>query len=249
MNMHPLGVRQERCLQFIRVCGLALAISAVAFAQAPVEPPARPVPPPGVERVPTPVLYRAFFGHVEFLEKSADQLESQGQDGSELRNYYKDSLDLSDRDVALLKQHAARAQAERRRITQRINDVVEEGRARFAPEPPQELFDLFEEKDAAALSEIAILAAALGNEEYQKVDQYIRRDFAKNVTYVAASPVPPLTPPDPTKVPMVGGGSDEAACRPGPDQSAVASIGGRCPSGRFDRDPYWDYVDERSQRP
>jgi hypothetical protein len=160
------------------------------------------------------VLYRAFFGHVEFLEKAADKLESQGQDGSELRDFYKNTLGLSNRDVTSLKQHSATAQQERRRIAKRVQEVVQEGRAKFPggrilangplPEPPAELFQLFEELDEVAVREIDLLAATVGSIEFQKIDRYLRQDFAKNVTYVATPPAPPNIPPNLETIPAVG---------------------------------------------
>jgi len=80
MKCYQLDARLERSLQLVLACALAIATCVTAAAQDPVPPPVPPSRPEIAPRsVPVPVLYRAFFGHVEFLDREAGKLEERGE--------------------------------------------------------------------------------------------------------------------------------------------------------------------------
>ncbi len=193
MQVHTLGVRLERLSRAVCVVGLALAACMVSLAQAPVEPPVPPSAPPARPRsVRTEVLYRAFFGHIQHLERRADEREAKGKDGRELREYYGKRLALSIRQTASLKQQAARTLLDLDRIDRQIQTIIQAVRARYPggiiapgqafPQPPPELALLDQEKDAVTMQGVAQLRGAVGSAAFEKVESFLQNKFSRNFT-------------------------------------------------------------------
>jgi hypothetical protein len=193
--------------KMVVICALAIAACATAIAQEPVLP---PVPPSRPDRPPsevsTPTLYRAFFGHIEHLDREADKRDAQGENSREVREYYQDSFGLSAQQGALLKQHSARTLAAVGAIDQKIQATVQAIRARYPgglrqpgqarPQAPPELALLDEEKDAVTMQGVAELRAAVGEVDFETIDRFLKEDFARNFTVIKdlPSPLPPTTP-------------------------------------------------------
>jgi len=159
--------------------------------------------------VPTPVLYRFFFRHLANLDVQANSLDSQGQSGGDLRDYYQTVLSLTDQETASLKQNGTNCMGAVKQLDQQAQAIIQQLRAPFpggyvppggAPPPPNpQLTQLTQTRDNVTNSQIQALQAALGATTFQKVDNYVKTQFASQVSTV------PTVPNPPTGGPLVGG--------------------------------------------
>ena len=159
--------------------------------------------------VPTPVLYRFFFRHLANLDVQANNVDAQGQDGSDLRNYYQTILSLTGQETASLKQGGSRCMTAVKQVDQQAQTIIQQLRAPFpggyippgsAPPPPNpQLTQLTQTRDSVTNSQIQALQTALGPATFEKVDNYVKTQFASQVSTV------PIAPNPPTGGPLVGG--------------------------------------------
>jgi hypothetical protein len=167
-----------------------------------------------------PQRYQHFLLLQNHLETAAEARENKGQDGDWLRNYYKNSLGLSDADFealresgrrleSALKDNDAQANALRRPASasssapnpQSAGNAtplgVEEFNAKLKtlPPPSPEMVQLQQEREAAIEGEIATLKASLSPEGAAKVVDFVENHFVRSPATVtpfhsAASPQP-----------------------------------------------------------
>lgn len=176
-----------------------LLLPAAAFCQATAQaiPPATPsAHSAAAQPVPQHVIYGQLFRHVLFLEKQADLADQRGLNGNDLRNFYQEHGRLSTAEAAALKQIARNAIDQTNAIDERIQAVILTAHAQYPggrlppntlpPPPPQELYDLQNQKDNVMLTHTASLRAAMGEERFQAFDAYIQRDFAPHITIMTA---------------------------------------------------------------
>jgi hypothetical protein len=146
-------------------------------------------------------LYRAFFSHIQVLERAASELDAQGKNGQEIRSYYQTTIGLSASDAAILKQNAAQLVAAVIQKDQQAKQIIDAVRAKTPngrltakdqiPKPPPELGQLNQERDDVTNAQIQALHSALGDASFGRVDNYVRAKFAKNVTPLRTpSPIP-----------------------------------------------------------
>ncbi len=88
----------QKCLTLLTLC--TVTITEVAAQTSVVNKGATQL-----DAVPVQVRYLAFFGNVSRLEQSAVEAERRGKSGSDIRNYYKRGLSLTDSEHAPLCQH------------------------------------------------------------------------------------------------------------------------------------------------
>lgn len=197
MRIWSYGVRLERAFHLVGACALLAASCAVAVAQGPIPPTIPEAPPAGV---PTPVLYRLFFEHAEALDRDAEEMDRRGEDGDELRQYYQQALGLSDDSAGAMRQQYAQTLAAVREIDERARAIIQATRARFpggrvpegqkAPRPPAELAALTQELDDEILRGVGQLRGAVGDTDFEKIDRYLKIQFARNITPVSVPQEP-----------------------------------------------------------
>lgn len=136
-------------------------------------------------------MYRQFFRHLLALKERAAELEREGKNGNGLRSYYKDKIKLNDRDARVLDQTAADCEREIKQFDARAKAIIQAVRARFPngkvqsgeqlPPPPPELKRLQLERNVAIMQARERLRRAVGEHEFQKINDFIKLNFAPNV--------------------------------------------------------------------
>lgn len=152
---------------------------------------------PGSEQSPLParapehVVYRQFFRHLLALKEHAVELDRQGKTGNRLRQYYKDKIKLSDNHARLLDQIAADCDREVARLDLQAKAIIQASRIRFPngkvppgqrlPPPPPELKRMQLQRNLAIIQARDRLREAVGDGEFQKINDFIKVNFAPNV--------------------------------------------------------------------
>ena len=186
-----------------------LLVFATAMVAQVGRPPVPPSPPPATpSSLPADVLYRAFFRHVEALDQAAAAVESkQGKNGSDLRNYYQRILGLTDQEAAVLKQVASACNHAVQQQDERARNVINAARsqtprllasAAAIPAPPAALKQLGEGRTSISTAYLQSLQSSLGSGAATKLDDYVRKKFAPNVSSV---PIVKHTPKDKVSLP------------------------------------------------
>lgn len=186
------------------LCVAALSAGALAFnlnpptrGQAQTDQQSPPATTVGTEESPRPsrapehVIYRQFFRHLMALKERADEVEAQGRSGKALRSHYKDKVKLSDRQSRLLDEIAADCDREVAEMDARAKRIIDDAHARFpngvvpagqrVPPPPPELKQMQRQRDSAVMRARHKLRAALGEEGFRQVDDFLKLNFAPNV--------------------------------------------------------------------
>lgn len=199
----------SRRISVIRFLALALISASTAFAQ--TLPPPTPAQPTQAQAspVPTPVLYRFFFRRLATLDATATNLDSQGKNGNDLRNYYQTLLGLTAAETALLKQNGATCVTAVQQLDQQAQAIIQEARAALPggaltsasalPPPDPRLEQLTQQRDAVTNSQIQNLQATLAAATFSRIDNYVKTQLASQVSDApivqhppsGAPPVPP----------------------------------------------------------
>lgn len=128
-------------------------------------------------------------------------MDLQGKDGNELRNYYQTILNLAPAEAASIKQYAATCVMSIQQLDQQAQTIVQQIRAAYptgailssntVPPADPRLVQLTGQRDAVTNTAIANLQAALSSTTFQKLDTYIRTQFARQVSSVPIVYHPP----------------------------------------------------------
>ena len=142
-------------------------------------------------RAPEHIVYRQFFRHLLALKERATELERQGKNGNGLRSHYKDKIKLKDKDARALDQIASDCEREIAQIDARAKAIIQSARARFPngklppgqqlPPPPPELKRMQLQRNVLIMQARERLRTAIGRDEFQKINDYIKLNFAPNV--------------------------------------------------------------------
>lgn len=157
------------------------------------------------------MLYRFFFRHLVALDVAANNLDSQGKNGNELRNYYQAVLSLTAAEAALLKQNGATCLTAVQQLDQQAQAIIQKIRAPFPggvlsspgalPPPDPRLQQLTQQRDNVTNSQIQSMQAAFAAASFARIDSYIKTQFASQVSGVPIVPHPPSgAPPVPPAV-------------------------------------------------
>lgn len=141
--------------------------------------------------VPLNHLYWHFLLLQNHLDRVAAAQEQQGQDGSALRNYYKQRVGLTDSQFAVVREAGLQLEPELKAIAAEVKAVIDTDRARhpkvlaspqdLPPVPPE--LAVFQQKHEAAIeSAVNKLKAALGTQGTVKLETFLTQEFAHNVT-------------------------------------------------------------------
>jgi hypothetical protein len=200
-----------RCFALAVYVFSGLSIQAVAQntpAGSPTPGAAVTTPKPG--SVSAATLYRFFFRHLGTLEAQATTLDSQGVDGSDLRNYVQTTLVLTDQEAGLVKQYAATCLAAVQQIDQQAQAIYQQiaGTLTRPGLPPRaipvgsalpatdsRLTQLTQLRDNVTTAQVTALQAALASSTFQRLDNYVKTEFATQVITVPIIVNPPTSAP------------------------------------------------------
>ena len=171
---------------------LFFSFAPLLFSQSTV-PPTPPLP-AQVGSASTPTLYRFFFRHLATLDAQAKDLDSKGRNGNDLRNYYQTILDLTAAEAAFVKQNAATCMTAVQGLDRQAQTITHQIWALYPtggipsptalPPPDPRLPLLTQQREDITNAQIRSLQADLSAKTFQKLDTYIKTQFARQVTSV-----------------------------------------------------------------
>lgn len=143
-----------------------------------------------VEAIPDQVLYDSLFRmDVSFRRKALEQ-ELTGQPVTSFKTYFKDSANLTDEENEILRQTAidfvqeiVPIDTQARQITANFREQYLYGEVPAGGEvapPPAELGDLQNRRNEIVLRQRDKLSDLLGKAAFEKLDEFIHKDFASN---------------------------------------------------------------------
>jgi uncharacterized protein YdcH (DUF465 family) len=140
---------------------------------------------PEDQTIPQDVVYDQMFRHIKELNKKADEEDTQGKDGSHFRTLYKRLAKLDDRQAQILDNISADVDREVSKLNQRAVKIISDLRARhpegklakdeLPPAPPAELRLLSDQRRNLVMQARERLHTALGDQEFQKLDQFVQQ--------------------------------------------------------------------------
>lgn len=166
--------------------------------------------------IPDQEVYFQVFHHHVAMKKKAEELEKLGNDGKFLREYYKRNANLNteqskqfDEVASSCDEAVATCDAKAQAIIDRA--LRENGNGKLAkgtdpPVAPPELQTLWNERSQIILSARDRLHTALGHQEFQRFDQFVRKHVSEHMTIEPAKRERPNTRIGPSHNPHVNGG-------------------------------------------
>lgn len=153
---------------------------------------------PSPSQAPEHIVYRQFFRHLVALKQRAAEMESQGKNGKAFRAHYKDKIGLKDKEASLLDEIATECERETAKVDAKAQRIIEAARARFPdgrvasvdqiPPPPPELKKLQRQRDMIVMRARHRLVTELGAYGFQRIDDFIKLNFARDVQPAAVRP-------------------------------------------------------------
>jgi hypothetical protein len=199
----------------IALCSVGLMAGTVAFSR--IKSSAHSAPPPaaGVQTpqrggatvgsadtkpaadVPEHVVYGLLFREVAAFRRKAEQMRDRGQDASALRDFHKQRAKLNDREAQALDQAADDCVRALAPLDNKAKALIQADRAHHPggllqpgealPLPPAKLKDLEQQRRKVILGARDQLRAAMGETEFQRLDQFARQDIADRIKPVQRS--------------------------------------------------------------
>lgn len=148
--------------------------------------------------IPEHLMYWHMFHHNVLLNKKADEVEKQGQDGSAFRSRYKTFANLSDKEAQILNQIAQEtydkvtAQDERAKTViaairaQGPDGKVQPGQSN--PEVPEQLKSMQKERNAMIMAGVTKLRSEFGPVRSADLDQFVKKQIAPNFKTLTPGP-------------------------------------------------------------
>ncbi|QEE30322.1 hypothetical protein FTW19_21460 [Terriglobus albidus] len=139
-----------------------------------------------------PVLYRHFLAYQLHLERRADALKQAGKNGEDFRTHFQMRLGFSNGEFEKLHTSALHLEkalqekdAEARKIIKDAHAGIPKSplpKGFVIPPPPPRLKELQAERDDAINSEIETLQKSLTPADKEKLETFLKKDFAPAVT-------------------------------------------------------------------
>jgi hypothetical protein len=152
-------------------------------------------------------VYEAMFRHRGFIKKKAQEIDQGGNDGRELREFYKRHANLSDQEDVLLDQVASDCNRKLDELRARAKQIIDEARAKTSggrlndgetpPPPPAELEALQREREATVLQALERLHQGLGQAAFNRLDEFTQRQIVNNMKDVMPLNHQPASPARP----------------------------------------------------
>ena len=145
-----------------------------------------------VQSIPDYATYRQLFHHHVALKKKADELEQQGKNAKALRSFYKEAAGLTDEEARIFDSVASDCERDVAQQDAKAQAIIDAVRARYpngkvpkgekAPEAPQELKDMQDQRNNIILRARDRLRASLGEQEFKRFSDFVERNVRPNVT-------------------------------------------------------------------
>jgi hypothetical protein len=149
------------------------------------------LPSPRPANAPEYVVYRHVFHHLLALKEHAKEVERRGGNGRALGDYYKDKAKLRDDQALAFEKIAADCERDLAKLDAKAQRIIDAARARFPngkvpdgaqlPPPPPELHRLQLERISTIMEARNRLRAALGEQGFQQLDDFIKLNVAPQV--------------------------------------------------------------------
>lgn len=166
--------------------------------QTKTEPDAQPRPDqtrPQPEAVPEHVVYRMLLHHVHLFNQKAEEAEREGRNDSAhaYRTAFKDEAQLDAEQTRLLGEIAAECESAVAAIDAKAKVIINARRQHYQRTgnvlpPSEELNALQAERNATILSYRDKLQTALGEQEWTRFQEYVRRRVAPRITQTQPQP-------------------------------------------------------------
>jgi len=138
--------------------------------------------------LPGHVAYEFLFRRHEFYKRKAEELERQGKNSETVRSIIKDEAKLDDEQAAAFDEAASACLREAKELDDRAEQIIKDARSRYPqgrippgetpPPVPQELLDMQQQRDDVFQRGRARLQAALGDEKFQQIDEFVKSKFS-----------------------------------------------------------------------
>ena len=141
--------------------------------------------------IPEDIVYGQVFRHIEELNRKADEEEQKGNNGNKLRNLYKDTARLDDRQARLLDKIAKDANHELKKLDKRAREIIDQVRSRtpngklepgqLPPAPPTELYELSSHRKNVILQAVNALRSDLGEAEFARFSEFVNQKVKSGI--------------------------------------------------------------------
>jgi hypothetical protein len=141
--------------------------------------------------VPEYILYEQTFRLVIKFKKKTEELSAKGETNVTLRDYFQKEAKLNDEQTQVLQETAARYMEELSIIDTQARTIIETIRANFAQtqqlpdkkiiEPPAELKELQNKREALALRYRDHLRDSFGPEQFQNFQNFVEQNMRKAI--------------------------------------------------------------------
>jgi hypothetical protein len=159
------------------------------------------------DEVPEHVMYGFMFQHITWLNKKAEELESQGQDASAYRLHYKNSANLTDKEAQMLDevvrdttQQVKTLDDEAQKIIQDVRSQTPDGKlepGQSIPEPPAHLIAMQKQRDEVILAGIARLKGGFEQSRLLNFQGFVKQNIGSKITNLLT---PDSMPPRPSPI-------------------------------------------------
>jgi hypothetical protein len=149
------------------------------------------LPSPHPSSAPDYVVYKQVFHHLLALKEHAKDVVRRGGNGRALGNYYKDRARLNDDQELTFEKIAADCERDVAKLDAKAQKIIDAAHARFPdgkvpagaqlPPPPPELHRLQLERISTIMEARNRLRAALGEQGFQQLDDFIKVNVAPQV--------------------------------------------------------------------
>lgn len=128
------------------------------------------------------MMYRHVFSHIALLKKEGDESAAKGEDGAKVKGLYKHAAQLSDQQAELLEAIALDCQRNVEQQDKKAFKIIDAFKEKLKtlkssdtrPSPPSELGVLQAERDAIFLRSRDLLREALGDEEFNRFNSFLK---------------------------------------------------------------------------
>jgi hypothetical protein len=141
--------------------------------------------------IPQFAVYRQLFRHFVFLKEKAAEKEGRGEDGSSLRSFYKRKANFDEKQALALDQVATETDAAVTKLDEKAKKIIDKIRAKYSegklpkgeqpPPLPEELKVMQKQRTELILHGRDRLRESLGEQEFQRFDEYVQQNIASRM--------------------------------------------------------------------
>ncbi len=152
------------------------------------------------------VYHQLFHNHVA-MKKEAHDLEKLGKDGKFLSGFYQREAKLNDQQARMQDEIAPSCDEEVAKLDTKAGAIIDEALAKndngklregtSPPEPPAELKNLWEQRNAVILRAKNRLQGAFGAQEFKRFEEFVKNNVEARMTVEAPNRQRPPTPMGP----------------------------------------------------